>query len=174
VTWLRSGAVEGHFHCPGAWSFGLHAYAGREDDDLVLWLPSAKAIVTGDSLSDFGDGPDIQPGGRKHVTRATMSSKGSVRCSGLLVELVLPAHGEPTDRVALEQCFPEQRPARPRGEASFASVGRAGSSPTERRADVRSVRDARPPLRPGCPLARVYISETSCRTRCAGAAPVTA
>ena len=26
------------------------------DNDLVLWLPSINAIVTGDSLSDFGDG----------------------------------------------------------------------------------------------------------------------
>src|SRR4029450_11395272 len=49
--------------------FGVHAYAGREDNDLILWLPSIDAIVSGDSLSDFGDELDIQLGGRKHVTR---------------------------------------------------------------------------------------------------------
>jgi hypothetical protein len=38
----------------------MNAYAGREDNDLILSLPSIKAIVTGDSLSDFGDGLDIQ------------------------------------------------------------------------------------------------------------------
>ena len=47
------------FHGPGAWPFGITAYAGREDNDLILWLPSIDAIVTGDSLSDFGDGLDI-------------------------------------------------------------------------------------------------------------------
>lgn len=33
---------------------------GCEDNDLILWLPSTHAIVTGDSLSDFGDGLDVQ------------------------------------------------------------------------------------------------------------------
>jgi hypothetical protein len=60
LAWLRAGEGEGHFHRPGAWPFGIQAYAGREDNDLVLWLPSINAIVTGDSLSDFGDGLDIQ------------------------------------------------------------------------------------------------------------------
>jgi len=40
LAWLRAGDGEGHFHGPGAWPFGIHAYAGREDNDLVLWLPS--------------------------------------------------------------------------------------------------------------------------------------
>jgi hypothetical protein len=68
LAWLRAGEGEGRFHAPGAWPFGITAYAGREDNDLVLWLPSVDAIVTGDSLSDFGDGLAIQLGGRKHVT----------------------------------------------------------------------------------------------------------
>src|SRR4029453_970400 len=67
LAWLRAGEGEGHFHGPGAWPFGINAYAGREDIDLILWLASINAIVTGDSLSDFGDGLDIQLGGRKHV-----------------------------------------------------------------------------------------------------------
>jgi hypothetical protein len=57
LAWLRAGEGEGHFHGPGAWPpFGITAYAGREDNDLILWLPSINAIVTGDSLSDFGEG----------------------------------------------------------------------------------------------------------------------
>ena len=56
LAWLRAGEGEGHFHGPGEWPFGMTAYAGREDNDLILWLPSINAIVTGDSLSDFGDG----------------------------------------------------------------------------------------------------------------------
>jgi hypothetical protein len=78
------------------------AYAGREDNDLILWLPSINAIVTGDSLSDFGDGLGIQLGGRTHVTREDVAARLRPLLD-LPIELVLPAHGEPTDRAALER-----------------------------------------------------------------------
>ena len=42
------GEGEGHFHDPGAWPFGMTAYAGRENNDRIHWLPSIRAIVTGD------------------------------------------------------------------------------------------------------------------------------
>jgi hypothetical protein len=102
LAWLRLGDGEGHVHGPGPWPFGISAYAGREDNDLILWLPSINAIVTGDSLSDFGAGLDIQLGARKHVTREDVLR----RIRSLLelpVELVLPAHGKPQDRAALER-----------------------------------------------------------------------
>jgi hypothetical protein len=79
-----------------------HAYAGREDNDLIFWLPSINAIVTGDSLSDFGDGLDIQLGGRKHAIRDDVVRRLRPLLD-LPVELVLPAHGEPTDLAALER-----------------------------------------------------------------------
>jgi hypothetical protein len=104
LAWLRAGEGEGHFHGPGGWPFGIRAFAGREDNDLILWLPSISAVVTGDSLSDFGDGLDIWLGGRKHATRDDVVR----RLRSLLdlpVELVLPAHGQPTDRVALERAL---------------------------------------------------------------------
>ena len=47
LAWLRAGDAEGPFHGPGPWPFGITAYAGREDNDLILWLPSMNAIVTG-------------------------------------------------------------------------------------------------------------------------------
>jgi len=104
LAWLRAGEGEGHFHGSGAWPFGISAYAGREDNDLILWLPSAGAIVTGDSLSDFGDGLHIWLGGRKHVTRGGVA--GRLRSLlDLPVELVLPAHGAPADRAALERAL---------------------------------------------------------------------
>src|SRR4029077_7147292 len=52
LAWLRAGEGKGQFHGPGACRFGIQAYAGREDNDLILWLPSISAIVSGDSLSD--------------------------------------------------------------------------------------------------------------------------
>jgi hypothetical protein len=101
LAWLRAGEGEGHFHGPGAWPFGINAFAGREKNDLILWLPSISAIVTGDSLSDFGDGLDIQLGGRQHVTRDDVIRRLRPLLD-LPVELVLPAHGEPAERAALE------------------------------------------------------------------------
>src|SRR4029079_14301329 len=104
LAWVRAGEGEGHFHGPGEWPFGMTAYAGREDIDLVLWLPSLNAIVTGDSLSDFGDGLSIQLGGRTHVMAEDVA-RGLQPLLDLPVELVLPAHGEPTDRAALERAL---------------------------------------------------------------------
>ena len=102
LAWLRAGEGEGHFHGPRAWPFGVHAYAGREDDDLVLWLPSIDAIVTGDSLSDFGDGLDTSISAVTHVTGDDVVRRLRLLLD-LPVELVLPTHGEPTDRAALER-----------------------------------------------------------------------
>jgi hypothetical protein len=102
LAWLRAGEGEGHFHDPGAWPFGIDALAGREKNDLILWLPSISAIVTGDSLSDFGEGLDVQLGGRQHVTRDDVVRRLRPLLD-LPVELVLPAHGEPAERAALER-----------------------------------------------------------------------
>jgi hypothetical protein len=102
LTWLRAEESAGQFHEPGKWPFGIYAYAGREDNDLVLWIPAVSAIVSGDSLSDFGEGLDIQMGGRTHLTKEQVA-KQLQPLLDLPVELVLPAHGEPTDRTALER-----------------------------------------------------------------------
>jgi len=104
LAWLRAGEGEGHFHGPGAWPFGIEAYAGREANDLILWLPSLSAIVAGDSLADFGDGLDIQLGGRKHVTRDDVVRRLQP-LPPLPIKQVLPAHGEPVDRAALESAL---------------------------------------------------------------------
>ena len=68
-------------------------------------MPSIGAIVTGDSLSDLGDGLDIWIADRKSVTRDDVVRRLR-RLLDLPVELVLPAHGEPTDRAALERVLP--------------------------------------------------------------------
>jgi hypothetical protein len=102
LAWLRAGEGDGHFHDPGQWPFGITAYPGRENNDLVFWVPAANAIVTGDSLPDFGSGLDIQLGGRKHVTRDDVLQRLRPLLE-LPIELVLPAHGEPADRDALER-----------------------------------------------------------------------
>jgi glyoxylase-like metal-dependent hydrolase (beta-lactamase superfamily II) len=101
LAWLRAGEGEGHFHGPGEWPFGMQAFPGREDNDLIFWLPSARALVLGDTLADFGQGIDVQLGGRKHVTREQIVERLRPLLD-LPVEHVLPSHGQPTDRSALE------------------------------------------------------------------------
>jgi hypothetical protein len=58
--------------------------------------------VSGDTLSDFGDGLGIHLGGRRHVTRDDVARRLRPLLE-LPIELVLPAHGNPTDRAALER-----------------------------------------------------------------------
>jgi hypothetical protein len=104
LAWLRAGDGAGHFHGPGDWPFGMRAYAGREDNDLIIWVQAVGALVCGDSLSDFGNGMDIHLGGRTHVTKEQVAD----RLRSLLdlpVELVLPAHGEPGGRELLERAL---------------------------------------------------------------------
>jgi hypothetical protein len=104
LAWLRAGELEGHFHGPGEWPFGIRAYAGREDNDLILWLPAVGALVCGDTISDFGDGMDIHLGGRTHVTKEQIVERLQPLLE-LPVELVLPAHGMPGDRTSLERAL---------------------------------------------------------------------
>ena len=104
LAWLRRGEGEALFHPPGAWPFGINAYAGREDNDLILWLPSINTIISGDTLSDFGDGLDVQLGGRKHQPREDVIRQLRPLLD-LPIDLVLPAHGEPTDRASLRHAL---------------------------------------------------------------------
>ncbi|HEY7440434.1 MAG TPA: hypothetical protein VIC35_13645 [Acidimicrobiia bacterium] len=103
--WLRS-AGNAHWYAGGdRLPVGIEAYAGREHNDLVLWIESVRAVVAGDWLADFGDGLAIQEQWlRQGVTREQLA-EGLGPLLALPVELVLPAHGEPTDHAALERAL---------------------------------------------------------------------
>jgi glyoxylase-like metal-dependent hydrolase (beta-lactamase superfamily II) len=80
---------------------GIEALEGREHNDLVLWVGSVGAVISGDTLVDFGRGLQIADWLRAAVTREEVVA----RLRPLLdrpVEVVLLAHGAPTDRAALE------------------------------------------------------------------------
>src|SRR5712691_6478761 len=78
---------------------------GREHNDLVLWIESRRAVVAGDALVDFGRGLEIpQESLTKGVTREQIVD-GLRPLLALPVEVVLPAHGAPTDRAALERAL---------------------------------------------------------------------
>ena len=90
---------------------GVEAFPGMEPNDLVLWIESRRALVAGDTLIDRGRGLEFP---------ADWAVKGAVAEQGvpperiletlrplleLPVELVLPTHGSPTDRAALERAL---------------------------------------------------------------------
>jgi glyoxylase-like metal-dependent hydrolase (beta-lactamase superfamily II) len=90
---------------------GVEAHPGMEPNDLVLWVESRRAIVTGDTLIDRGNGLEFPT---DWASRGAIAERGvppeqildSLRpLLELPVELVLPTHGAPTDRAALERAL---------------------------------------------------------------------
>ena len=83
----------------------MDAFPGREHNDVVLWIASHGAVVCGDTLVDFGQGLEIHgPWLRDGVAREQVV-EGLRPLLDLPVEHVLPAHGPPTDRAALERAL---------------------------------------------------------------------
>jgi glyoxylase-like metal-dependent hydrolase (beta-lactamase superfamily II) len=83
----------------------IEAFPGRSHNDLVLWIERVGALVAGDSLVDFGRGFEVPREVVEHgVTRERVveSLRPLLR---LPVEVVLPAHGAPTGRAALERAL---------------------------------------------------------------------
>jgi glyoxylase-like metal-dependent hydrolase (beta-lactamase superfamily II) len=104
--------VEGHVFSAGdRLPVGVAAFPGMEPNDLALWVESRRALVVGDTLIDRGQGLEFP---------TDWASTGAIAKRGvppeqiletlrplleLPVELVLPTHGAPTDRAALERAL---------------------------------------------------------------------
>lgn len=104
LAWLvRDGLGEVHFYAAGDdLPFGVEASLGREHNDLVLWVEHLRAVVSGDTIVDFGGGLGINSLLRGGVTRDDVVD----RLRPLLarpVEFLLSAHGEPEGRSAFER-----------------------------------------------------------------------
>ena len=85
--------------------FGAEAFDGREPPyDVLLWIESVGAVIAGDTLVDFGRGFTINEWLREAVTREQVA-EGLRPLLELPVEVVLPAHGAPADRAALERAL---------------------------------------------------------------------
>ena len=71
----------------------------------MLWIESRRALVAGDVLSGLLDCSALAYKWlRAGVTREQLA-EGLQPLLGLPVEVVLRAHGEPTDRAALERAL---------------------------------------------------------------------
>lgn len=84
---------------------GVQAFPSRETNEVVLWLEDQRAVIAADTLVDFGAGLEIPAVWlRKGVTREQVVN-GLRPLLDHPVELVLPTHGSPTDRAALERAL---------------------------------------------------------------------
>jgi glyoxylase-like metal-dependent hydrolase (beta-lactamase superfamily II) len=105
LIWLRERG-DGNFYAAGdALPLGVQAFPGKAFNDVVLWIESARALVAGDSLVDFGDGLTIN---ERWLAEGQTREDAAAAMRPLLdlpVELVLPTHGAPTDRAALERAL---------------------------------------------------------------------
>ena len=111
LAWLfRENKGEARPYSPGdRLPFGADAFAGRDPNDTVLWIESHRAVISGDTLVDFGQGLQINGWLRGGVTREQVV-EGLCPLLDLPVEHVLATHGGPTDRAALERALSEGRP----------------------------------------------------------------
>jgi glyoxylase-like metal-dependent hydrolase (beta-lactamase superfamily II) len=85
--------------------FGVRAFEGFEPNDLVLYVESCRAVVVGDTLIDRGNGLQVHPAWPGPGIAAEEVIHRLRPLLALPVELVLPAHGAPTDRGALERAL---------------------------------------------------------------------
>jgi glyoxylase-like metal-dependent hydrolase (beta-lactamase superfamily II) len=107
VVWLlREGKGEARPYAAGdRLPFSADVFRGHKTNDTVLWLESPGVVISGDTLVDFGNGLEINERWlRPGVTREEIA--GGLRpLLDLPVEHVLPTHGVPTGREALERAL---------------------------------------------------------------------
>ena len=100
--------VEGDvFEAGDRLSIGVEAFLGMEPNDLLLWAESHRALVSGDTLIDRGEGLVFPV---EWADRGTGEAPEQIRerlraLLELPVEIVLPTHGSPADREALERAL---------------------------------------------------------------------
>ena len=107
LVWLfRENKGEARPYAPGnRLPIGIEAFPGREQNDMVLWIESKAAVISGDTLKDVGQGLEISVNWlREGVTREQVA-EGLRPLLALPVEHVLLTHGAPTDRAALERAL---------------------------------------------------------------------
>ena len=101
-----SNPVEGHVFSAGdRLPVGVEAFPGMEPNDLVLWIESRRALVVGDTLIDRGRGLEFPVDWANKGVPPERILESLRPLLELPVEVVLPTHGAPTDRAALERAL---------------------------------------------------------------------
>ncbi len=107
VVWLlREGKGEARPYSPGdRLPFGADVFQGHKPNDTVLWVESHGAVISGDTLVDFGRSLEINERWlRPGVTREDVAA-GLRALLQLPVEHVLATHGGPYERSDLERAL---------------------------------------------------------------------
>jgi glyoxylase-like metal-dependent hydrolase (beta-lactamase superfamily II) len=107
LVWLfREENGEARPYAPGdRLPFGADVFPGHKPNDTVHWVESQRAVISGDTLVDFGQGLEINERWlRPGVTREAIAEPLRPLLE-LPVEYVLATHGVPTDRAALERAL---------------------------------------------------------------------
>jgi glyoxylase-like metal-dependent hydrolase (beta-lactamase superfamily II) len=89
---------------------GVKALPGMEPNDLVLWIESRRALVVGDTLIDRGRGLEFPADWANKGVPPRQILAALRPLLALPVELVLPTHGPPTDRAALQRALSDHDP----------------------------------------------------------------
>jgi len=107
VVWLlKEGIGEAHPYAAGdRLDVGVEAFPGQKPNDTVLWVESHRAVVTGDTLVDFGGGLEVNPRWLSPEVTLAQVVDGLRPVLDLPVEHVLATHGGPFDRAALERAL---------------------------------------------------------------------
>jgi glyoxylase-like metal-dependent hydrolase (beta-lactamase superfamily II) len=107
VVWLlKEGIGEAHPYAAGdRLDVGVEAFPGQKPNDTVLWVESHRAVVTGDTLVDFGGGLEVNPRWLSPEVTLAQVVDGLRPVLDLAVEHVLATHGGPFDRAALERAL---------------------------------------------------------------------
>ena len=107
VVWLlKEGIGDAHLYAAGdRLLFGADVLAGHKANDTVLWIESHCAVISGDTLVDFGQGLEIN----EQVAPPRRHPRGdrgaAATASGFRSSTCSRTHGGPTDRAALERAL---------------------------------------------------------------------
>jgi glyoxylase-like metal-dependent hydrolase (beta-lactamase superfamily II) len=99
--------IGGHvFRAGDQLPIGVEAFPGREDPfDVVLYVESRGIVIAGDTLVDRGQGLEILQEWLPEGVIREQVVEGLRPLLDLPIELVLPTHGPPADRAALERAL---------------------------------------------------------------------
>jgi glyoxylase-like metal-dependent hydrolase (beta-lactamase superfamily II) len=84
---------------------GVDAFPGMEPNDLMLWIGSRRALIAGDTLIDRGNGLEFPADWANKGVPPDQILETLRPLLKLPVERVLPTHGAPAYRAALERAL---------------------------------------------------------------------
>jgi glyoxylase-like metal-dependent hydrolase (beta-lactamase superfamily II) len=107
VVWLlKEGIGEARPYTAGdRLDVGVTVFPGQKPNDTVLWVETHRAVIAGDTLADFGEGPQINPRWLTPTMTREQVVDGLRPLLELPVEHFLATHGGPNDRAALERAL---------------------------------------------------------------------